>query len=65
MLQITPAVSCAVLQLLPARAIAHYCYQFGKQPTVSRQLYKHDCHVFVLPCLLDAKEVAEAHYANT
>jgi hypothetical protein len=65
MLQITPSVSCAVLLLLPAKAIVHYCYQFEKQPTVSRQLYKHDCHVFVLPCLLDAKEVAYAHYANT
>jgi hypothetical protein len=65
MLQITPALSCEVLLLLPAKTIAHNCYQFGKQPTVSRQLYKHDCHVFVLPCLLDAKEVPEAHYANT
>ena len=64
MLQITPAVSCAVLLLLQAKISAHYYYQFGKQPTVSRQLYKHDCHV-VLPCLLDVKEVAEAHYANT
>jgi hypothetical protein len=45
--------------------IADYCCYLGKQPTISRLFDKQGCGVFVLPCLLDAKEVSDAHYANT
>jgi hypothetical protein len=41
-----------------------YCCYFGKKTIVSRLFYKHGCNVFVLPCLLDTKEVLEAHYAD-
>jgi hypothetical protein len=64
MLQFTPVVSCAVLLLLPAKTIAHYCYHLENSLQFQGK-FTNMTHVFVLPCLLYAKEVAEAHYVNT
>jgi hypothetical protein len=61
--------TCCKLCSLPAFASRitanQYCFFLERQPKVSRLFYKRDCYVSVLPCLPDAKEVAEAHYVKT